>query len=309
MAKRDDMIKLDGERFLPWMDDPMMNYEHLHRYAFAKEFVKDKTVLDLACGEGYGSAMLAEEAEQVTGIDINECAIKHAAATYVKSNLEFIKSSITKVGITGCRLFDVIVCFEALEHVVEHDKVVSEVKRLLKEDGIFIVSTPDKQLHTDTANYHNPFHLRELYFQEFKAILSENFKNNLTYGQKVFPVSNIFPISGNSAATKEYVIEKQEGLFQFTQLEKKQPLYFIAISSDAFISKNTIGNSYLIDSSESVFEAYKVCVSKKEAIITEQMELLNRIYNSFGWKVLSLYHKLRNMIFGKNRRIQKTSAS
>ena len=88
MAKREDMLKLDGERFLPWMDDPMINYEHLHRYAFAKEFVKDKTVLDLACGEGYGSAMLAEEAEQVTGIDINECAIKHATATYVKSNLE-----------------------------------------------------------------------------------------------------------------------------------------------------------------------------------------------------------------------------
>jgi len=63
--KRDYILQADGERFLPWMEDPIINYEHLHRYAFACEFVKDKVVLDIACGEGYGSTMLAESHEEI----------------------------------------------------------------------------------------------------------------------------------------------------------------------------------------------------------------------------------------------------
>ena len=160
--------------------------------------------------------------------------------------------------------------------MTEHDKLISEVKRLLKEDGIFIVSTPNKQLYTDTANYHNPFHLRELYFQEFKAILSKNFKNNLIYGQKVFPISNIFTILGNSATAKEYVIEKKEEHFEFTQCQKKQPLYFIAISSNGLI-KNPIGNSYMADVSETIFKQNNAYISNLEAGIRQRDTTLNNL--------------------------------
>ena len=136
-------LQSDGERFLPWMEDALINYEHLHRYRTAKEFVKGKEVLDLACGEGYGSYMLAEAADEVVGVDINEDAIRHASSTYTRDNLTFLISSIVEVtAIPGSDLFDAIIFFEALEHVEEQDKVMTEVKRLLKNDGIFIVSTP-----------------------------------------------------------------------------------------------------------------------------------------------------------------------
>ncbi len=63
------MLEWTGERFLPRVEGAQINYEHLHRYAFAAELVKDKKVLDLACGEGYGPYMLSREAESVIGVD------------------------------------------------------------------------------------------------------------------------------------------------------------------------------------------------------------------------------------------------
>jgi cyclopropane fatty-acyl-phospholipid synthase-like methyltransferase len=73
------MLEWTGERYLPWIKDFQMHYEHLHRYAFAAQLVKGKRVLDLACGEGYGSNMLAQEAESVIGLDIDEKVVYHAS--------------------------------------------------------------------------------------------------------------------------------------------------------------------------------------------------------------------------------------
>jgi 2-polyprenyl-3-methyl-5-hydroxy-6-metoxy-1,4-benzoquinol methylase len=72
------LLEWTGERYLPWLEEAAIGYEHLHRYAYATQFVQNKRVLDLACGEGYGSCFLAKTAESVVGIDIDERAIKHA---------------------------------------------------------------------------------------------------------------------------------------------------------------------------------------------------------------------------------------
>ena len=93
------MLEWTGERYVPWMEEGDIHYEHLHRYRFAKEFVKGKKALDLACGEGYGSFMLAEDARKVIGIDIDEVTIRHASSKYVKENLTFMKGSITDIPI------------------------------------------------------------------------------------------------------------------------------------------------------------------------------------------------------------------
>ena len=76
------MLEWTGERYLPWLEDASMNYEHLHRYAYAAEFVQNKRVLDLACGEGYGSYLLAQKATAVVGIDIDEQTIKDGRHKY-----------------------------------------------------------------------------------------------------------------------------------------------------------------------------------------------------------------------------------
>lgn len=275
-----DTLKMDGERFLPWMDDAVINYEHLHRYRFAKEFVKDKKVLDLACGVGYGSFMLAENACGVIGIDIDEVAIRHAVSRYacIKENLKFIKGSVTNVPLEDKQIFDVIVCFESLEHINEHDKLMKETKRLLKETGIFIVSTPNK-LHSDLSNYKNPFHFKELYLDEFRDLLSHNFKQVFLYGQKAYPSSNIFSFHKGSTVSKNFAIEKGNKEFRFLPIEERIDRYLIGIASDADLDINKlIGSSCLIDISETLLYQMDNQIKQKD-------EQIKALLNSWSWKI------------------------
>jgi GT2 family glycosyltransferase/SAM-dependent methyltransferase len=227
-------LEWTGERYLPWLQDAAIGYEHLHRYAYAFEFVQGKRVLDLACGEGYGSYLLARSAKSVLGVDIDENTIKHARNKYIKQNLEFKVGSITEVPIPGTHRFDVTVCFEALEHVEDHQKLLSEVKRLLTADGVFIVSTPNKKVYTDEPQFSNPFHVHELYFDEFKELLATHFKNVKFLGQRIYCNSNIWPVFlGADSKVVEYVIDRNPREFVFIEHEKRIPLYFMAIASDA----------------------------------------------------------------------------
>src|SRR5262245_4798025 len=126
------MLEWTGERFLPWIRESTIAYEHLHRYAYAATLAEGKRVLDLACGEGYGAKMLAAAATSVVGIDIDENVVRHATEKYGSTNLTFIAGSITDIPIRDDHSFDVIVCFEAIEHIEAHEALLLEVKRLLK---------------------------------------------------------------------------------------------------------------------------------------------------------------------------------
>ena len=232
--KASPLLEWTGERYLPWLEEPAIGYEHIHRYAYATQFVQNKRVLDLACGEGYGSYLLAKTAQSVLGIDIDENSIKHARNKYIKQNLEFKVGSITEVPIGGESLFDVAVCFEALEHIEDHEKLLSEVKRLLTPDGVFIVSTPNKTVYTDEPQFNNPFHVHELYFDEFRELFEKYFKNVKFLGQRIWCDSNIWPVfSTGESKFVEYVIDRNPKEFVFVEKDKRIPLYFIAIASDA----------------------------------------------------------------------------
>ena len=228
------LLEPTGERYLPWLEEASIGYEHVHRYAYATQFVQNKRVLDLACGEGYGSYLLAKTAKSVAGIDIDNNTIKHARNKYIKQNLEFRVGSITEVPIGGERLFDVAICFEALEHIEEHQKLLSEVKRLLTPEGVFIVSTPNKTVYSDEPQFNNPFHVHELYFDEFRELLEKYFKNVKFLGQRIYCNSNIWPVfAGEDTKVVEYVVDKNPEEFVFAGNDKKIPRYFIAIASDA----------------------------------------------------------------------------
>jgi len=198
---------------------------------------------------------------------------------------------MTAIAIESEKKFDVIICFEALEHVEEHDKVIAEIKRVLKDDGIFIVSMPNKYIYSDLSNYENPWHKKELYLDEFEVLLRSNFKNVLIYGQKVFPTSNIFSISEVVNNAQELAIEKMGGEFSFVSLDKKEARYFIAVSSDYSI-KDPIESSYMVDTSEYLF--------KKNVELKNLQSELEAIHNSHGWKFLTCYYKFRDKIFPPN---------
>src|SRR5437870_5680359 len=248
------MLEWTGERFLPWIRESTIAYEHLHRYAYASTLVKDKRVLDLACGEGYGSKMLSASAASVVGIDIDGSVVSHAAEKYGGGNLEFISGSITAVPIPENHSFDVIVCFEAIEHIEDQERLLGEVTRLLQPGGLFIVSTPNKVVYHDESEEENPFHVKELYFEEFQQLLARHFQNIRFLGQRIHPSSSIWPIaSASSNDFQEFVMDRSDSGYEFIDPGKRVPLYFIAIASDSAAAVATPA-SVLLDQSDGLIQ-------------------------------------------------------
>ncbi len=251
-----------GERFIPWMELGEIHYEHLHRYAFAAQFVKGRRVLDLACGEGYGSKILSSNAAHVVGIDIDKATIEHARKKYTKKNLEFMVGSMMDIPVKDNNQFDVIVCFEAIEHIKEQEMLLNEVKRLLKKDGLFIVSTPDKRYFEEKIKDKREFHVKELYFDEFKELLNRYFKNIAFYGQHLYLSSIIWSLDRLATTSyTEFIIEQRDNEFYLSQRKEKIPVFLIAVASDLKINISN-SNSFLIERENNL-------LNKKDMIISD----------------------------------------
>lgn len=200
--------------------------EHLHRYALVRDIVKGKVVLDIASGEGYGSNLLAKNAREVFGVDICAETINNAKSTYRADNLKFVQGDAANVPFQP-NTFDVIICFETIEHVINQDAVMRELKRVLKNDGVLVISTPEKKKYSDDKNFKNPFHTKEFYEHEFKAFLTRYFRNTnylyqyMTYGSSIHYESKV---------------EIEEVLTgNYTTCEKityPNPTYILALCSD-----------------------------------------------------------------------------
>jgi 2-polyprenyl-3-methyl-5-hydroxy-6-metoxy-1,4-benzoquinol methylase len=171
-----DFAKFMQERYVPGTWTKIAEYEHLPRYQFAGEFVAGRTVLDFGCGTGYGSATLASRASSVTGIDIDEPALAWARATHASSNLLFQQHADFCESLPP-QSFDVITCFEMIEHVGLESQIraVNSFARLLKEDGLLFISTPNPEV---TALYgENPYHIREMSLEQFRELLGTRFSS------------------------------------------------------------------------------------------------------------------------------------
>jgi len=201
--------------------------EHLHRYALALDFAKGKKVLDVACGEGYGSNLLAEVAENVVGIDIDEATITKAIDKYRKRNLCFRQGSATKLPCEENE-FDVVVSFETIEHISDHDQMLHEIKRVLKPKGILIISTPDKKNYSDERNYRNKYHIKELYKKEFTGLVSRYFRNQKLFQQSFVHASLLI---GDDTTMTSYTGGYEKILQGFPK-----PFYWVLLASDEKLS-------------------------------------------------------------------------
>ena len=127
-----------GERFvpLPKLLDDEIYFEHLHRYYAASQLVKDKVVLDIACGEGYGTAILAKTAASVIGVDIDAESIAHATKTYQDAHIRFLQGAADLIPLDDDSV-DVVVSYETIEHLDEQtqETFLKEISRVLKSTG------------------------------------------------------------------------------------------------------------------------------------------------------------------------------
>jgi GT2 family glycosyltransferase/2-polyprenyl-3-methyl-5-hydroxy-6-metoxy-1,4-benzoquinol methylase len=192
-------MKFTGEFFVPdekyrkLSEDRELAIEHLQRYNTILPLVANKDVLDIASGEGYGSNILASGAASVIGVDINEELVAHATEKYAKDNLSFKAGNVVAMPLEDACV-DVVVSFETLEHVNEEaqQKFLQEIRRVLKKEGILIISTPNKANYTDRFNHINEFHVKELDEAAFVSLLKQNFPRVELFNQGQEIVSMVF---------------------------------------------------------------------------------------------------------------------
>jgi SAM-dependent methyltransferase len=221
-----------GERFIPESikDDFEIAVEHYQRYLSVIPLVKGKTVLDIACGEGYGSFILSEMAQQVVGVDIDEQSITLARKKYVdhaSQKLSFLQGAMTDIPFPD-NFFDVLVSFESLEHISgrEQEIFLSEIKRVLKDDGIAIISTPNTETYSATLKQANPFHERELNEKEFTELLGSRFKCVAIYSQSFEICSLLLRMDGEVAGNLPVINWRKSVQLPLT------PKYLIALAYD-----------------------------------------------------------------------------
>ena len=161
-------------------------FEHVARYRFARMHRPRGSVLDAACGSGYGTSFMAQNSDFVVGIDFSDEAISFCRHHYSKSNLHFQVMDVQSTAFqAGC--FDTVVSFETIEHLEDPERFLGEMRRVLKPNGALLISTPVKGIYDQTFLGENPYHIHETDVDEFTQLLSTQFHIKSLYGQQFFP--------------------------------------------------------------------------------------------------------------------------
>lgn len=171
------MSESTGERMIVGEASYPLFQQHLNRYLFASQFVRQRRVLDVACGSGYGTSRLQQEgATLVIGVDIAWEACQQARSLY---GVNVVMADAVRLPFRDLS-FETIVSFETIEHISKPDNFLARCRQLLDSSGRFVVSTPNRQM---SIFQDNPYHFREYRPQEFVDLLQRFFSHIQVYGQ------------------------------------------------------------------------------------------------------------------------------
>jgi GT2 family glycosyltransferase/SAM-dependent methyltransferase len=207
-------------------------YEHMHRYLWAATVVAGRRVLELGSGEGFGASILAAgEATEVVGIDIDERTVEHAQLNWGGPRTSFRVGDALDLSEFEDGSFGSVVAFEVIEHVNEQERVLAEVARVLADDGVLIVSTPDRRLYSDATGQVNPFHQHELTYEEFSALLEGSFPHVAVWGQRTITGSHLAALgsSAEELSATEFFIERAGD--EWRMASEPAALYLVALAS------------------------------------------------------------------------------
>ena len=298
-----NILEFTGERLIPKANvGQAFYYEHLVRYFFASQFSKSKTVLDIACGTGYGCQIISTKgkAAKVVGIDISEEAIEFCNKYYKEDNINYLVDNAQTLKSQSSGTFDLIISFETIEHINHPEKFIEQTKILLKNNGVLIISTPN----INTYPKGNKYHINEQSPNDFRFLLKKYYRYTENYYQK-FYLSNL--ISQNKETTFNNIGDNLE--VSDTNCE-----YLICICSDKKIQSKPgiINNINKIDQID-VTKGYVSLSNQFSNLYNEnqfiQLKLINlrniqneleqqlaKIYNSKIYKLWQKYNKIKNFI-------------
>jgi len=246
-------MKFTGERMIPEVNAEDLIYgEHVVRYLWAAQMVTNKLVLDVACGSGYGSKMLAKKARQVVGVDQDAATIEYAKEYYKTDNNEFVVAKADKLPF-GDGHFDVVVSMETIEHVADHEVVGREIKRVLKPDGWLILSTPVKE----ERGKRNKLHVHEFTRAELEKWLEKQYQLVQIYSQNNLVNNAIYNDIDEVTDGQAHAFIKTPPLAKYmlavasdTSLPEVKPLSLLSAPSEmvdrqSLIDRDKLINKYL----------------------------------------------------------------
>ena len=185
-----DKINEKVEDFLSRYNPPFNNrkffIKHLFPYLFCLDFVKDKKVLEIGIGDGYGMWFISGDAARVVGVDYNFSKCLEAKSKYKAMNL--VTTEGTRLGFRD-NTFDVILTFQVIEHIPE-DRLryfLEEIKRVLKKNGLAVISTLNRVQNMKNPEKYEKYkeHHKEFDYGELRGLLKEHFSMLDIYGLKI----------------------------------------------------------------------------------------------------------------------------
>jgi 2-polyprenyl-3-methyl-5-hydroxy-6-metoxy-1,4-benzoquinol methylase len=309
-------LNFTGERLIPELNKgSAFYYEHLARYLFTSQIVNEKVVLDAGCGVGYGSYIMATygKAKKVYAVDLSQDTIKYAQSKYSNKNIKYNQDNVEELKTITSQIIDVAVSFEVIEHLNDQEKFLRQIKRVLKNDGIFVVSTPNKYTYPSG----NHFHTKEIYPEEFSLLLKKFFKNVSFFHQNFELTQTVKPenLKEDSFLKEKFSISEIQVFANKVNSKKSQ--YIIALCSDEDLPKTQLLaiTSQKVDCFDLTFGM--LSLSKQFKDLHKNLELLNKkneelkiksndlesyltkIKSSKFFKLWQTYCKMRDSLFKK----------
>jgi SAM-dependent methyltransferase len=264
-------LNFTGERFAPEVRGAIW-YEHWHRYCVAQPLANGLRVLDAACGEGYGSYLLAQTAREVTGVDVSAEAVAHARARYAAPNLRYAQGSVTALPLPdGC--IDLVVSFETIEHLLAQAEMLAEFRRVLVPGGALLISSPNRPVYSGELPQDNEYHVRELDRAELAAVLSPVFPQQRWYGQRVVAQSLIWAESGAAGTVRDLRLTALDGDEVTAAPEPAPPMYFLVVCGAPTATLPALPDLALFDDGrQSLYRDYQRALLREKQLYWDEFD-------------------------------------
>lgn len=265
-------LTFTGERFAPEVRGSIW-YEHWHRYCAVRPLVRGQRVLDAACGEGYGSFLLADGAREVIGVDIAAEAVAHARARYVAGNLRYVEASCTALPLPDASV-DRIVSFETIEHLPGQVAMLAEFRRVLAPDGVLVISSPNRPVYSGSEpGGGNEFHVRELDRAELAALLDPVFPQQRWYAQRVLAHSVLWAERADSNGMRASSLLSLVGDAIIPAAEPAPPMYYVVVCAAPGVALPALPELSLFDDGEqSLYRDYTRALLREKQLAWAELD-------------------------------------
>lgn len=297
------------ERYDPDLaDGKIIAAEHQARYRWALDVAAGKEILDAGCGVGYGSAVLSDAgAARVVGVDNDADAVANASSRYGgRDTVEFRHGDLRELPFEDFS-FDLIVCFEAIEHVDRQDAALDELRRVLREDGHLLISSPNRDVYPPG----NPHHLHEYTPEELAQALATRFEAVDLWRQHTWLASLLLD---DASAASDLETEIETNVRKLSPLDPGSELYTLAAAGTTTLS-GLRGSAILCEPIEikelilSHHKAHDDLRKRTEEVLAAQQDTIDAIAGyeaSLSWRVtrpLRTTKRLVQRISGRSEQI------